>query len=298
MTVIGEQNKNAAYVAAIGFFDGVHIGHRRLIEETLRVSEELRLVPAVFTFDASSSYKGMPLLITEEEKERLFFSYGIKTIFRVGFREIADLSPDAFVRDVLTDRLRVEYAVVGADFRYGRHASGNARTLAAAMQTVIVPPVTACGVTVSSTEIRRAVTDGDMERATAMLSRPFSLSGEVMHGKALGKSLGFPTLNLSFSAGMLLPKCGVYASCVTLSGREYAAVTNIGVRPSVEKVDTPNIESHLIDAYGDFYGQTARVELLHFLRAEQKFPSLDALTRAIGEDTENVRKWMNRSTHS
>ena len=298
MTVIGEQKENARYAAAIGFFDGVHIGHRCLIAETLRVAAESGLTPAVFTFDASSSYKGMPLLITEDEKERLFFSYGIKTLFCVDFREIADLSPEAFVSDVLKRELHVECAVVGEGFRYGCHASGSVATLASAIRTVAVPPVTAYGVTVSSTEIRRAVTDGDMERATVMLSRPFSLSGEVLHGKALGKSLGFPTLNLSFPRGMLLPRCGVYASRVMLSGKEYAAVTNIGVRPSVENTACPNIESHLIDACGDFYGEIARVELLHFLRAEQKFPSLDALRHAIGEDTENVRKWMNRSIHS
>ena len=240
----------------------------------------------------------MPRLITEEEKERLFFSYGIKTLFRVNFREIADLPPDVFVREILQDRLHVECAVVGEDFRYGRQASGDAETLAHAIQTVRIPPVTACGVTVSSTEIRRAVADGDMERATAMLSRPFTLSGEVAHGKSLGRNLGFPTLNLPLPRGMILPKCGVYASRVTLSGKAYAAVTNIGVRPSVERTDVPNIESHLIDASGDFYGETARVELLHFLRAEQKFPSIDALRRAIGEDTENLKKWMNRSTHN
>ncbi len=298
MTVIGEQASDKGYVAAIGFFDGVHAGHRALIGETLRIAETTGLIPAVFTFDASSSYKGMPLIISEAEKEGLLFSYGIQTLFRVDFREIATLSPETFVYEILQKKLGVVHTVVGQDFRYGYKASGSAETLPAAIPTVILPPVTAYGETVSSTAIRRAVEGGDMEKATAMLLRPFAFSGEVLHGKALGKNLGFPTLNLSLQTGMLLPKYGVYASRVTVAGQSYAAVTNIGIRPSVEDTAIPNVESHLIDVAGDFYGAVARVELLHFLRAEKKFPSPDALRSAIGEDTESVRIWMNKYIHN
>ena len=298
MTVIGEQTKNKGYVAAIGFFDGVHVGHRALIGETLRIADRTGCTPAVFTFDAASSYKGMPLLITEAEKEKLLFSYGIRTLFRVDFQEISSLSSHAFVDDILRGSLGVRHTVVGSDFRYGSRASGNAEMLAASIPTAIIPPVALDGVTVSSTVIRRAISGGDMERATAMLSRPFGFSGKVLHGKALGKSLGFPTLNLSLPQGMLLPRRGVYASQVTVGGETYGAVTNVGVRPSVETTEIPNVESHLLDADGDFYGQSARVELLYYVREEQKFSSLGALQAAIGEDTESVRQWMNRYTHS
>ncbi len=280
---------------AIGFFDGVHRGHAALLCETVRIAHEKHLIPAVFTFSAEEPYKNMPLLTTEAEKERLLLSSGMETIFVVHFSEVADLSPETFIRDILHLSVFAEHAVIGTDFRFGKGAAGNAETLAASFPTTVVVPVTDGGVTVSSTRIREAVAAGDTENVRAWLGRDFGFSGTVVHGKALGRTLGFPTLNTFLPDGLIAPRNGVYAATVTVEGTEYAAVSNIGIRPTVEDGHRMNCESHLLHTSGDFYGKNADIRLHHFIRPEKKFDSVEALAAQITEDKKEAFRWMSRS---
>lgn len=282
-------------VCAIGNFDGIHIGHESLLRQTCRLAERYRAVPAVFTFSENTS--GAPTVLSPEEKVRRMADIGIVCAVVCGFDEVRALSPEAFVSDVLTGGLAVSLAVCGFNFRFGAGGVGNAETLRTLMKraggdAVVMPPSLYAGEPISSSRIRAALGRGDMETVSALLGRPYAVTAPVVPGKHLGGSLGFPTVNQIPPAGVLSPRVGVYASVCRIGDRLIPAVSDFGLRPTVEKQEKPRWETHLLGFEEDLYNRIISVYPLFYLREEVRFSSPEELANAIRRDSEQARAYL------
>ena len=285
---------------ALGFFDGVHIGHGALLRRAVARAGELRAVPAAFTFDRSPKEfvtgARVPLLTGVQERCALIRElYGVERVIVAQFdRAMMTMSWDAFLRE-LAERHGAVHLVAGHDYRFGYRNEGTPERLRAwcASQGIgcdIIPKVERNGVTVSSTHIRTLIESGELEQAADFLGRPCSLAGTVLHGQHLGTEELFPTVNLVPEPWRALPPRGVYASRVVLpGGQRCTGVTNIGVRPTVSDEGRVTIETFLLDFHGDLYNRTLRVEFLRFLRPERRFDSIRELHRQIELDIEAAR---------
>lgn len=293
------------YALALGFFDGVHLGHQALLRRTVLRAGQRGMVPAVFTFDRSPreavTGEPVPLLTDLPEREALIRSlYPIRRVIAAPFdRELMEMPWDEFV-EKLRSHFRAGYLVAGHDFRFGAGNAGTPELLrekarALGMGCDIVPAVSADGQVISSTAIRSMLERGEAERAERALGRPYRLSGPVSSGRGLGSKLGAPTLNLLPPAGRLLPALGVYAASVTALGRVYPAAVNVGVRPTVEEDGAVVVESRLLERCPERPSYIS-VDFLRFLRPERRFPSLDALGAQIASDAEAARDCFDRRT--
>ncbi len=286
---LSEKQNNTS--VALGQFDGLHIGHR----EVILAAEREGLKTTVLTFKRGTLKKGDDrFLTTDEQRERIFADYGVELLCEPDFSEIRGLSAESFVRDILVDRLGAKHVVCGFNYRFGNGAKGNAdmlRQLCAehGIDCTVVPSVEVDGKSVSSSAIRAFLDEGDAESAAAMLGRPFAYELEVVGGRHLGRTLGAPTINQMFPEGFICPKYGVYASFAEVDGNRYCAVTNIGIKPTVGS-DKPLSETWICDYSGDLYGRKIKVNLVKYLRPEQKFPSIEALKEAILADGEKSRR--------
>ena len=279
---------------ALGCFDGVHLGHQAVIRQAADCKGE-ELDTAVFCFsDIPSPKHRIGSILTWDDKCRLIESMGIRHLVAPPFATVRDYTPEAFVRDILIGQLGAVFVTCGENYRFGRHAAGDAARLremceAAGVRCVIVPPVLYENAMISSTRIRNAVLAGDMPLARRMLGRRFGYRLEVVRGRQLGRQLGAPTINQTFPEGFLLPRFGVYASVAEVGGRQMPSVTNIGVKPTVGS-PCPLSETWIPDFEGDLYGQWVRVELDSFMRDECRFDSVEALKAAILRDGEEAKK--------
>ena len=256
--------------------------------------------PAVFTFDRSPrefvTGVEVPLLTTPEERREVIRRlFGIDEVIIAPFDVEMMTMPWVDFVLMLAQRYRAGWLVAGHDFRFGHKNAGSPALLskkaaALGMGCDIIPAVTLEGVTVSSTHIRQLLQSGGAEEAARFLGRPFSISGTVRHGKGLGARIGTPTVNLVPPAGRLLPAYGVYAARVTVGGSVYAAVTNVGVRPTVDDGGGVTVESHLLDQSVQVYGRGCQVEFLRMLRPERRFDCLEALREQIARDAEEARE--------
>ena len=280
---------------AIGNFDGVHIGHRALLDRLRAEASARGLETAVWCFaEPPSAYLpggAVPQLVTLEEKLALFAEAGIDRCILGDFAALRDYSPERFAREILDEGCDCRYIVCGFNFSFGARGQGTPADLHALFpgRCAVVDAVSLGGTTVSSTAIRAAIAAGDMPRAAQMLGRPWAVSLPVLHGKALGRTIGVPTLNQHFPEGHILPAFGVYATRCAIDGRLWPAVTNVGIRPSVDDGTAVTCESHVLDLSADLYDRTVRIEFHRFLRPEQKFVSLDALRAAIEGDIAAIR---------
>lgn len=276
---------NSPLACAIGNFDGVHIGHRKLIEAAVdycRTHSGTKC--AVFTFESNTS--GAPFIVSHEEKLKIFAECGAETAVTVPFDEVRDMSCEVFVSEVLVGKLNVACAFCGFNFRFGKMGAGNGETLASLMSAngrsaAIMPPVNLGGEPVSSTRIRAALAEGDMALANSLLGRNFGFVSEVLHGKALGATLGFPTANQRIAHGAAVPRHGVYASLCIIDGKKYPAVSNIGVRPSTDSHGEANCETNIIGFSGNLYGREIAVYPLAFIRPERRFSDTAELTAEV-----------------
>ncbi len=278
-------------VAALGFFDGVHIGHRRLLDRVAEIARSRGLVPSVFTFsDDALSFKPDAARLTDfSEKLELFRAAGIERVYAADFPALSGLSPERFVSEILVGCLNVSVAVCGFNFRFGARASGDSETLVRLMrgaggEAEVIASTLLDGAVVSSSAIRSALAAGETDLANRMLGRPYAISGTVEHGRGYGHTEGIPTVNLPLAPHLAIPRKGVYRSRVAFDGAEYAAVSNVGTRPTFGGTGI-NCESYLFDYDGaDLYGRTVSVELLAFLRDEKKFDTPEELYRQIERD--------------
>ncbi len=290
-------------VIALGFFDGVHTGHGALLSRCVQRSRELGTAPAAFTFDVHPSalilHSPVPLLSTPTDRAGLMERcYGIREVIVAHYDDRMMKTPwREFVTDFLIRDHGAVHVVAGHDFHFGYKGEGNPQRLRELCAELgigcdIVPKVEREGITVSSTYIRTLIAQGEMARAVEFLGHPHVLTGAVRHGKRLGSALGFPTANLTFPAGLLVPAHGVYATRAVLeNGNSYPAVTNVGVRPTVDDGDSLTAEAYLLDFHGDLYGQTIRLEFFDYLRPERRFNSLDGLRAEVLRNAQQTRDY-------
>ncbi len=285
-------------IFALGFFDGVHLGHQALLRECAHLAKELRCETAAITFERhpQSLFRRdvPPLLSTLADRSRLLLRYGISHVcpFPVT-REVMSTPWQDFLEELI--ECGAVGFVCGDDFRFGSRGEGNSEKLKAFCEARnlpcrIIPEQTMDDVRISSTYIRRQIEEGDMATAVRFLGHGHLLTGTVVSGRKLGHKLGFPTANIPIPGEIACPKHGVYACLAHVGGKTYQAVTNVGSRPTVggHQVRT---ESWLLDFEGDLYGKTVSLEFLYFLRPEQQFDSLEALKRQVLLDAAETRKY-------
>ena len=288
-------------VIALGFFDGVHLGHAALLRLTRRRADELGIPAAVLTFDTHPDtlvyHQPVPLINTLEDRKYLMEEkFSMDEVILAHFdRAMMEMPWEAFVEDYLLGELGAKHVVCGHDFSFGYRGQGTPdklRRLCAqrGVGVNVVDKVSLGGITVSSTHIRQLIRQGDMEAAAQMLGHRHFLSGEVLHGKELGRRLGFPTANLALPEGLIAPAYGVYATLVTLpDGSAHPAVTNVGVRPTVHDQLGRLVEAWILDCTAELYGEKIRVEFFTRLRGEKKFDSLEALREEVLRNADETR---------
>ena len=286
--------KNTA--VAMGYFDGIHIGHQFLIEQMKKYADKNGLDKAVFTFTKTVKlgHKGKDTL-SIYQKVNIMKDMGIDLFYSPDFLDFASLTPQQFVDDILIKSMGAKALFCGENFFFGKNRSGNVQVLKELCSTrgvdvFIVPTVELDGVTVSSSEIRNALTDGDMERAAAMLGRPYSVDLEVVHGKKLGRTLGTPTINQIYPNSMCTPKEGVYITVAEVNGERYPSATGFGSRPTVNG-DNLSCETTLTGFSGDLYKKNIKVEFYSYLYPVQKFENVQQLKDMINSALEKSCKY-------
>ncbi|MEM7769507.1 MAG: bifunctional riboflavin kinase/FAD synthetase [Cyanobacteria bacterium P01_E01_bin.6] len=297
----------APTVIALGNFDGIHRGHRRVIDPVLASRKG---IPTVVSFHPHPrewfSGQRRTLLTPLDEKSEYLAAIGVQQLVMLSFnKKLASLSPKDFVEHVLIQQLNAQWISVGQNFKFGYQRSGNTNDLKAIAAShhvhVNIAELQRCGdERISSSGIREALSQGDVERANQLLGRPYQLRGTVSYGQQLGRTLGFPTANLNIQEHKFCPRHGVYYVSVGCSdestiSQPIPGVMNIGTRPTVDGTQT-TIEVHLLDWKGDIYDQTLQVQLKRFLRPEQKFESLSALKEQITADCNVVRSLIHSSS--
>lgn len=294
---------------ALGYFDGVHRGHRKVLEGAVR-QRGSGLTPVCLTFAESPKAvltgSFSPALMTQDDKRRALEALGVAHVYFADFRAVMHLSARDFFRDILVGTLRAKALFCGFNYRFGKNAEGDAALLqtlcdGSGVSLAVAPPETDNGEVVCSTLIKQLITSGNIRRANALLCRRFGVCEPVCHGKRLGHTLGTPTINQPLTAGLVVPKFGVYASAVTLeSGECHCGVTNIGVKPTVGN-SVPLWETWMPGYHGgELYGQTADVRLLDFIRGERRFDTLEALKAEIlrnGRQAEAIFRQMQHENH-
>ena len=285
------------------FRSGVHLGHGALLRRVSQLAAQRWAVPAAVTFDTHPTNlilkSPMPLLTSPSDRADLMMRYyGIREVIIAHFdRRMMELPWREFVTDYLVGEHGAIHLVVGHDHHFGYRGEGTPEKLKALCGELglgcdIIPKVERDHVTISSTYIRTLIAQGELELANAFLGHPHTLTDTVAHGKKLGSTLGFPTVNLRFQPGVLVPAHGVYAAKVYFeNGDSRMAVTNIGVRPTVDDGDRVTVEGFILDFDGDLYGKTVRMELYKRLRGEEKFPSLEALRAEVLRNAEQTRAY-------
>ena len=278
-------------IFALGFFDGVHLGHQALLDACKTLAQQTGGIPCAVTFEShpSALITGQaPLLInTVEQRQQILRSYGMEEVMVLPFtRELMYTHWSEFLS--LLVECGAAGFVCGHDFRFGARGSGTAKKLAAYCEErnipwVVVPEQTVDGIRVSSTHIRGLIEAGDMETAEKFLGHPHILGGQVVSGRQLGRTIGVPTANVLIPEGVVVPKFGVYACTCAVAGKKYVAVTNVGNRPTVGGHQV-RAESWILDFDGDLYGQEIVLAFHQFLRPEEKFDSLEDLQRQIQRD--------------
>ena len=295
-------------VIALGFFDGVHKGHGALLRTVAQVADRLGAKPCAFTFDRSPTAaitgQAVPLLSSVEDRVWLMRRYyGIEEVIVAPFDGMQKMDWQDFVSEYLQKELGAVHVVAGHDFHFGYMGKGNPQRLQEKCRELgmgcdIIQKVEQDGITISSTYIRTLIAQGEVERADQFLGHPHTLTNRVAHGKKIGTTtLGFPTVNLLIPQGVIVPAFGVYATRVWFDGQCRCAVTNVGVRPTVEDNDGHvTVEGFILDFDGDLYGHEIRMEFYKYLRPEQCVPSMDALAAEIRRNAQQTRDYFRQLT--
>lgn len=291
-------------VMALGFFDGIHVGHAALINKIKQRAEETGAEPAVLTFDVHPDNlvfkKTVPLINSAEDRENILSRcFGIDDVVVIHFNQrVMHMDWQDFI-DELIDEMNLRWIVVGHDFCFGYKGLGTAEKLKAycaerGVGCDIIPAVCRDGVVVSSTLIRQLIESGEMEKANEYLGHPHTLTDVIRTGYHLGTKMGTPTINMSFPQGVIIPRHGVYAAMAYIDGQEYMSVTNVGIRPTVSDSGNVNVESFLLDFRGNLYGHRARIDFYKFLRPERKFDDVNELAAQIKSDAQTTREYFER----
>jgi len=286
-------------VVTIGNFDGVHKGHQVLIEKTATYAKARGIKSAVFTFlNHPINYfvpEKVKNIFDEKEKERLIEGFGIDYLIDIPFdKAMTQISAEQFIVKILKDKIHAKKIVVGYDFTFARNKEGTVDVLREmgheyGIEVEIVQPIKINGIRVSSTFIRELISEGRIDEIPQYLGTPYVIEGEIIHGKANGRKMGYPTANISLKDQIIKPKNGIYASRVIIDGKKYFGATNVGMNPTVNGKYL-SIETNILDFDEDIYGKRVRIEFLEKIRDEKKFESLDELRKQLDLDTGFVRQ--------
>lgn len=287
---------------ALGFFDGVHKGHREIIANCIKHAND-GVKSAVLTFKNSPqsvlTTVRKPLLTTTEQKLSLFENLGVDIVYCVDFADVMNLSAESFVKDILCDTLNAQTVVTGFSYHFGKGGKNTADDMQSLCQryninAVICDPVMYLNEPVSSTRIRKCIASGDIENANAMLQYEFAITSPVISGNHIGTTLHCPTLNQPLTQDIIVPCFGVYASTVTINSKTYIGATNIGIHPTVKQSACAVCETHILNYSGNLYDKTAHTKLHKFIREERKFDSLESLKSQIDKDKEQIIRFFNK----
>jgi riboflavin kinase / FMN adenylyltransferase len=291
-------------VATIGNYDGIHIGHRRIIERVKERAKEINGTSMLITFDPHPLHllrpeKELAAITPLSERKRLIEATGIDVLFVVPFtREFSRVAPDGFVRSILVDKLAVKGVVIGYDFKFGRQGMGDVQFLREKGKEYgffveEVGEIRLDGEKIGSNRVRKLVTGGDVAMAARVLGRPHAIEGTVVRAKGRGHTIGYPTINLK-TDHTLVPRNGVYVTEVEIDGQRFGAVTNVGTNPTFEAGQVRSIESFILDFKGDLYDRKVKVIFLRRIRDEVRFNSVEELIAQIGKDVEAAREYLSR----
>jgi len=304
-----ELDVNQGTGIALGNFDGLHMGHLKLITRLLEICKQKKLKSMVYTFDhhpknVMASKTVTPLIYPNDEKARILGKYDLDYLYFEEFnKEFMMIQPEDFVKKILVNTLNVKYIVVGYNYRFGYKGSGDAELLKTlseryGFEVEVIMPVMIHDTVVSSSVIRHLIQDGEVDKASIFLTRHYSIRGRVTEGKKLGNKLGFPTINIIPPEHIILPSKGVYITKVRVGGQTYCGVTNVGDNPTVGDIGV-RIETHLIDFNGDLYGMEAEILFLKKIRDQKKFKNIQELSYQIAEDVEVTKQYfMNQSIYN
>lgn len=287
----------------LGKFDGLHLGHQLLLNKiTEQKKRGLKAVVFTFLYHPANllSDREMELIYTEEEKQSILKQYGLDIMISYPFtEETRSMEPESFIEEVLINKLDAKYIAVGSDFCFGRNRRGNVRMLEEyasrfGYELEIIGKKKDADEEISSSCIRHCIREGNMENASKLLGRPFSVMGEVMHGRKIGRTIGFPTTNLIPDKAKLLPPDGVYTSLTKIDGKEYPGITNIGHNPTVGVTPEKRVETFLYDYDNDLYGKFIQVSLLSRMRGEEVFGSIEELKRQMDKDMADGKEYFRK----
>lgn len=290
---------NTETVVTFGKFDGLHNGHKLLISKALEIARYEGLKLVLCTFDMSCWCKTGNCFITDkEEKKKLCESFGVDILIDYPFDDkIAELTPEMFVDFFVRNKINAKYVVVGSDWRFGHKRSGDINVLKElqkkyGFKAVILEKILNHDKEISSTWIREEIANGNMKACRELLGYPFFFFGQIVHGKKLGRTIGFPTINIIPTEGKILPKFGVYLSKVHFDGKKYDGVTNVGIRPTVDDKNHVTVETFILDFLDDVYDKNVYVELIDYIREEQKFSSVDELKLQLQKDIKTAKSML------
>lgn len=286
---------------ALGYFDGLHLGHIEVIGEAMAFARlhKLDMASAVFTFNCDTTlpkFQRQEDIISFENKCEMLKRMGVDYIFAPDFAEVCTLTAEDFVKEILVKRLNADFACCGGNFRFGKNGVGTPQLLCELAQKFrmskvhIVDDVCLDGEMISSTRIRRLLRNGEIEQANRLLGYDMWYRLEVVHGNELGRTMAFPTINQIIPKTNIVPCLGVYESRVEIGGKKYVGITNIGNRPTVSNSGETVMETHILDYSGDLYGQNISISLCRFIRPEKRFDSIRELKNQISEDISKIRK--------
>lgn len=283
-------DKSLCPAVAVGTFDGIHSGHKRVLESTVLSGN----FPVALVINRKKDENSPPAITTKNRRDELMESLGIKCILDIDLEDIYFLSPVEFVEDFLKKGLGAVSVSCGFNFKYGKNAAGDTALLKKlceqnGIELCVAPPENYEGAPISSTRIRAAVEEGRTLDAAKMLSRYFSFDFPVLQGDKIGRTLDMPTVNQAFPKGFILPKVGVYAVNVNVEGKNYKGVCNIGPRPTIDRTEF-RAETNIIGFSGDLYGKRPRVSLVEYIRETKKFPSLLALREEVARNIDYTEK--------
>ena len=296
---IGKLNTEKKTAVAVGYFDGMHIGHQELIRQMLQCAKDNDLLPAILTFDMHTfraTGKGKHDLFPRSYTTHLAEKAGVELYVDLPFEEIRNLEPDQFASAVLGEGFLHAAAVFcGDDFRYGKGRAGDVDDLRAEgkknrFNANVVESVMLDGEAVSTSRIKELMKLGEIKEANRMLGKPYSMYGEVIHGNHLAKGMGFPTANINLPAEILSPRKGVYLTETIVDGVKYCSITNIGTRPTITNDVESTAETHILDFDQNLYGKRIRILFFDFIRPEQKFESKEELRRIVLQNIKYARE--------
>lgn len=291
-------------VLTLGVFDGLHLGHQRIMQTVVERAKAISAVPTVITFDPHPRAvlhpeSAPPLLQTLDQRLAAFEFLGIEQTIVIRFdKEFAETDAEVFLRDTVFERLQAKEVHLGKGFFFGKNRGGNIELLRKMSQELgffadEVPEVRLRGRRISSSKIREFLAEGKINLARRMLGRPYGVEGQIIHGFRRGHTIGFPTANLHPN-NRVIPKYGVYATATLIEGKWRRSITNVGIRPTFEDSKNPSIESYIFDFDGDLYGDVLRVRFLHRIREEKKFNGIEELRAQIEKDTRRALSYFSR----